>query len=381
MTKKYKILGSKSLPDSEMEIECEIEAESVVCHRTKAISKIQKDLSLPGFRPGHVPEAMLVKQVGDFAIYNEMAEMAINESFPEIIGEAKANFITMPQIQITKIADKNPIQFKISGPVMPEIKLADYKIIAKKENSKPSEATEPTEKELEETIEEIRKNFALKNKKIKNNDGAVKNDEINKNSEPKTTESSKKKDTEEKTDLPAQSESTDWPEVNEEWVKKLGNFKDVEDFKNKIREGIQKEKEFKAKDKKRMAIIEKIIADSKVSIPKILVESELRKMQAQFEDDITRAGLKVDDYLKHLKKTIDDLKKEWIADAEKRAKVQLIITKIALEEKIEADPEQIKKEVENLLKTYKDATEERTRAYVEMMLINEKVFEWLENQK
>ena len=38
-------------------------------------------------------------------------------------------------------------------------------------------------------------------------------------------------------------------------------------------------------------------------------------------------------------------------------------------------------EVEKLLKIYKDATEERTRAYVEMMLTNEKVFEWLENQK
>ncbi len=356
--KKYKILGTKDLADSEVEIECEIENEVVSNHRAKAIEKIQKNLSLPGFRPGHVPEAMLVKHVGELAIYQEMAEMAINDVFAEIIAESKTHFISLPNIQITKIAVGNPLQFKMLGPVMPEIKLADYKKIAEKENKEKAEPTEATDKELEETINEIRKNFQTqenaRNKKVP--------DPENKTEEKEGAE------------IPL-------PELNDDWVKKLGKFETVEDFKNKIREGIKKEKEFKAKDKKRMAIIENILADTKVTMPKIMVESELRKMQAQFEDDITRAGLKVEDYLNHLKKTKEDLAKEWLPDAEKRAKVQLIITKIALEEKIEADPEIVKKEVENLLKTYKDATEDRTKAYVEMMLTNEKVLEWLENQK
>jgi len=349
--KKYKIIKTKELENSEVEIECEIDAESVACHRAKAIAKIQKEMSLPGFRPGHVPEAILIKQVGDLFIYNEMADIAINDAFPDIITETKTNFITMPHIQITKLADKNPVQFKIIGPIIPEIKLADYKKIAAKENGAKAESPEATEKELEETIEEIRKNYALRNH---------------------THAPGEEHKADEKLDL---------PEVNEEWVKKLGAFATVEDFKNRIKEGIKKEKEFKAKDKKRMAIIEKILDNTKIAVPKILTENELRKMQAQFEDDIARAGLKVEDYLSHLKKTKEDLAKEWTPDAEKRAKVQLIITKIALEEKIEADQEVIKKEVENLLKTYKDATEDRTRAYVEMMLTNEKVFEWLENQK
>ena len=315
------------------------------------MAKIQKEVNLPGFRPGHVPEAMIIKQVGDLFIFNEMADMAINDAFPEIITEAKTNFITMPNVQITKIAVGSPLQFKIVGPIMPEIKLADYKKIAVKESKEKAEPTEATEKELEETIEEIRKNYALKNHNHAEGE-------------------------EHKAD-----EKLDLPEVNEEWVKKLGAFATVEDFKNRIKEGIQKEKEFKAKDKKRMSILEKILEDSKITMPKVLVENELRKMHAQFEDDIARAGLKVPDYLKHLKKTPEDLKKDWTPDAEKRAKVQLIITKIALDEKIEADPEVVKREVDNLLKTYKDATEERTKAYVEMMLTNEKVLEWLENQK
>jgi FKBP-type peptidyl-prolyl cis-trans isomerase (trigger factor) len=345
----YKILGSKELADSEVEIECEIRAEEIENFRAKAIAKIQKDLSLPGFRPGHVPESTLIKHVGDLFIYNEMAEMTINEAFADIILESKTNFISMPNIQLTKIANNSSVSFKIIGPVMPEIKLPNYKKIAKEEGKEKSEPTEATDKELEETIEEIRKNHALRNHEHKEGD--------------------------DHSNLPL-------PELDDEFVKKLGpDFKTVKDFKNKIKEGIQKEKEFKAKDKKRLAIIEKIIAETKLTLPKILVESELRKMQAQFEDDISRAGLKVDDYLKHLKKTKEDLNKEWAPDAEKRAKLQLVITKIALEEKLEADPEQVKKDVENLLKVYKDATEDRTRAYVEMMLTNEKVFEWLETQE
>jgi len=305
----------------------------------------------PGFRPGHVPEAMVIKQVGDLFIYNEMADLAINDAFPEIVAEAKANFIAMPHIQITKIADKAPIMFKVVGPVMPEIKLANYKKIAEKVNGEKAESTEATEKELTETIEEIRKNYAQRNHTH--------------------AEGEEHKD----------DEKLDLPEVNEEWVKKLGAFATVEEFKAKVKEGIEKEKEFKAKDKKRMSIIEKILEDSKITLPKILVEGELSKMQAQFQDDLNRANIKLDDYLKHIKKTTEELKKDWTPDAEKRSKVQLIITKIALDEKIEADPELVKREVDNLLKTYKDATEDRTKAYVEMMLTNEKVFEWLENQK
>jgi len=161
--KKYKIIGTKNLPGSEAEIEVEIEEAHVHTHRPKAMAKIQKEVNLPGFRPGHVPEAMIIKQVGDLFIFNEMADMAINDAFPEIITEAKTNFITMPNVQITKIAVGSPLQFKIVGPIMPEIKLADYKKIAVKESKEKAEPTEATEKELEETIEEIRKNYALKN--------------------------------------------------------------------------------------------------------------------------------------------------------------------------------------------------------------------------
>ena len=347
----HKILNTKNLPDSEVEIECEIGHEAVAGYREQAIAGLQKELNLPGFRPGHVPEAMVMKHVGDHGLFAEMAELAINDSFHNILTESKQNFISLPNVELTKIALGNPVTFKIVGQVMPEIDLADYKKIAKAENNKKEDKIEATDKDVEDALEQIRISYAKQNH---------------------THAPGEEHKEDEKLDL---------PELTDDFAKKIGDFKDLSDLKAKLKDNLQKDKEFKAKDKKRLAIIEEIIIKTKIALPKLLLNSELSKMQAQFTDDIARVGLKAEDYLKHLKKTWDDLKKEWTPDAEKRAKLQLILSKIALVEKIEPKKEEVEKEVEGLLKTYKDADKDRTQAYVEMIMTNEKVFEWLENQK
>ena len=100
-----------------------------------------------------------------------------------------------------------------------------------------------------------------------------------------------------------------------------------------------------AKDKKRGTLLEKLVAETKVEMPKVVIESELDKMEGQFKGDIAHMGLQPNEYLKHIKKTWDDLRKEWNPDAVKRAKLQIVLQKIALEEKIEADKEEIEKGV------------------------------------
>lgn len=347
----YKIKETKKLPDCEVEILAEIGVKELESYKEKAFKKIQEVTELPGFRKGKVPEAMLKEKIGEFSILENASELAINDCAVEIIAESKVSFLGQPNITISKIAMGAPLEFKIKITTMPEIKLADYKKIAKKENSKEEKVEEVTEKQIDETIEEIRKMYA------------------NQNHSHKPGEEHKENET-----LPL-------PEVNDEFVKKLGDFKDIVDFRLKLKENIAKEKEFKAKDKKRLAIVEKIIEDSKIELPKTLVENELIKMQAQFSDDIARMGLKPEDYLKHIKKTWEDLRKEWTPDAEKRAKLQIVLQKIALEEKMETNKPEVEKETKKLLEYYKGADPERTKAYVEMQLINEMVWKFLEGQK
>ena len=347
----YKINSTKKLPDCETEIIAEITAEGLESYKVKALKKIQEVAELPGFRKGKVPEVMLKEKVGELGILEDAGEMAINDCAIEIIAESKVALLGHPNITISKMAIGAPLEFKIIVSTMPEVKLTDYKKVAKKENSKEEKVEEVTEKQINETIEEIRKMYADQNH-------VHAPGEVHKEGEK----------------LPL-------PEVNDEFVKKLGDFKDVADFKIKLKENISKEKELKAKDKKRLTIIEKIVEESKIDMPKSLVDNELFKMQAQFEDDISRMGLKPEDYLKHIKKTWDDLKKEWHPDAIKKAKLQIVLHQIAIDEKIEADKKAIEDETKKLVEYYKGADPERTKAYVEMQLINQKVWEFLESVK
>ena len=116
-------------------------------------------------------------------------------------------------------------------------------------------------------------------------------------------------------------------------------------------------------------------------MPKVLVENELDKMEGQFKSDIAGMGLQPEDYLKHIKKTWSDLRAEWRPDAEKRAKIQIVLQKISLEEKLEPSKSDMEKEIKTLTDQYKDADPERVKAYVEMILSNEMVIRFLENHK
>jgi FKBP-type peptidyl-prolyl cis-trans isomerase (trigger factor) len=98
------------------------------------------------------------------------------------------------------------------------------------------------------------------------------------------------------------------------------------------------------------------------------------------ESDITQMGLKFEDYLKHLNKTTEDLRKDFRVDAEKKAKLALILNEIAKEEKIIADPQLVAKEVAMILEQYKEADPERAQMHAEDVLTNEKIFQFLENQ-
>ena len=128
-------------------------------------------------------------------------------------------------------------------------------------------------------------------------------------------------------------------------------------------------------------LAEAVLNKTDVVVPKALIESELAKLLARFHDDITHMGMKMEDYIKHLKKTEEDMIKEWRPDAEKRGKLQLVWNAISETEKIEAPKEAVEQEVKHILKHHKDADPNRAHAYVTMMLTNEKVFEFLEEQK
>lgn len=351
----YKVLNKKE-ENRMASLEIEVDFSVLEKHRAKVIKKVGAHVEVKGFRKGAAPEAMIVEQVGEMKILEEMAYDAVVEILPSIVVDEKIEALTQPKISITKIAAGNPMVFKADFILMPEISLADYKKIA--QSIKKEDVGKIEKKEIDDYIEYIRKSRAdadLMKKK---------------------TSADK-----EEREAAAKIETPELPEFNDEFVKTLGNFKDVADFKKQLEENMQKDKEEKASQKRRLEIIEKIIAESKIDLPEIIIEEELQRMMGQFKHDIQHAKMNFDDYLKESKKTEADLMKEWRPDAIKRSKMNLILPKIALEEKIEADKEKVAHESKHLMQHYPDINEAQAAAYVSNMLRNDAVFTFLEEIK
>lgn len=345
------------LPKSEIEITGELEADAFEAYYARALKKIGENVKLDGFRDGKVPESVLASKIPEIAVLEEMAQMALNEHYPKILEAEKIDAISRPEISITKLARKNPLGFKIKTAVLPQIKLPDYKKLAKKVTEEITDAeknTEVTEEDMENTIMDIRKARAPK---------------INIKDVPDKAEGEAGK-------IP----EPELPEFTEEFVKGLGPFESIEDFKTQLRENLKIEKTNTLKEKTRIKIIEKIIDGSEVELPDILVEIELDKILYKMESDITQMGLKFEDYLVHLNKKREDLRGEFRSDAEKKAKLALVLNEIAKAEKIVADKEAVAKEVAHILEHYKDADPERAEMHAENVLTNEMIFNFLENQ-
>jgi trigger factor len=149
----------------------------------------------------------------------------------------------------------------------------------------------------------------------------------------------------------------------------------------KVKENLTLEKEQKLREKRRTAIMEKLVAETKAELPEVIIESELNSMLAQMRADITRFGGTWEDYLTHTKKTEDEIKTSWKEDAYKRAMSQILIHKIAQAEKLTATEEEVEVELVRLLATVQDADEERAKAYLYQALTNDKVLKFLEESK
>lgn len=281
------MLEIKLLPDSEVEIIGEISAEIFMSGRNRAVQEFSEKAEMDGFRKGKIPEDILIKSVGWVALLEKMAVIALEKEYPKIIKEYKIKAIGRPEITITKLAENNPLGFKIKTAVLPEITLPDHKKIAQRV-------------------------FAEK-KEIKT-----------------------------------------------------------------------EEQKIKAKEAKRMEFLEKTAEEIKQDVPKFLMEAEKDKMAEEMKKNVAQTGMNWNDYLKHIKKTEEELKKDWEKDAEKRVKYGLILDAMAENEKIEVPAEELEKEtlaaIEHHKKLGQSLDKEQVKNYLRGIMRNEKLFQTLENE-
>ncbi|MEK7606416.1 MAG: trigger factor [Patescibacteria group bacterium] len=341
-------------------IEGELPHEALKKHRAASLKHLGSKVKIDGFREGHIPENILIDRIGEYTLLQEMAERALSEHYPLLLVEHKIDAIGRPDISVTKLAAGNPLGFKITTAVMPVVELPDYATLAKDAAKKiGNEPDLVTEEDIDKVVGQLL--------------------------------AEKQKAESEKTNPPAGGQKTENKEeltkMTDDVAKTFGPFENVQQLRAKIREGMEADKKRQHIEKKRVEIMEVIMNETKVVIPDVLIDAELNKLMAQISHDVEHMGMKHEDYLKAIGKTDEDLRKEFRPDAEKRAKSQLVLNAIASKENIKPDQKELDHEVEHLLSHHmpKGASvgeRERQSAtiYVETLMTNQKVLEFLEKQ-
>lgn len=368
-------IEKKDLPKSLVEFKIVVEEKELEVHHAKAFAEVQKTVEVDGFRKGNAPEDLIVKKYGDMIILEEMANLALREAYVKAIEEHKVSPISEPSVVITKLAKGNPLELTITVPVLPEMTLPAYKKIASGVN-KDDEKIEITDKDIDEVLEELRKGRATQHNHEHGHDhsheGHDHSDHEGHNHETHAHE----------THTDATVPEVVLPELNDDFAKSFGeSFTSLSDLKAKVGENLKLEKEQKAREKRRSAIVEKLVAEASVELPDVIVESELEMMLGQMKQDITKFGGTWEDYLAHSKKTEDEFKVMWRTDAEKRAISQVLLHKIAQAEKLTATDEEIEVELVRLMAQIQDADENRAKSYLYQAITNEKVLKFLEESK
>ena len=136
------------LPKSKVEVKVEVPVEEFSVFMEKALAQMTKEADISGFRKGTAPKEIVKEKVGLAKILDRAAGMAIEATIPAAITENKLEPLGYPEVNILKLAQGNPLEYKAVIAVYPQVELPDYKAIAGGFEIKKVEVTEEDIKRL-----------------------------------------------------------------------------------------------------------------------------------------------------------------------------------------------------------------------------------------
>jgi len=380
----------KELPKSSVELTVELTVEEFAPFIEKGAKKISQDIKIDGFRAGNVPIDVLKQKVGEMSILEESARIAISASLEKIIKKnIEGEPVGQPKVDITKLAPKNPLGFKVVLAMIPDITLGSYKDlkIKQKETKLDKDQVDKAMNDLREMrVKEIASTEAVKegdkvlvdmqmfldNVPVEGGQGKDTAIVIGKDyivpGFDKNLLGMKKGETKE-FKLPYPKEyhmknlagkmvdfkitakdvfTRELPELNDEFAQGLG-LKKIDELKANIEKNM---KEGKEKENNQMAekeMLETVVKKTKFGdIPEMLIEHEVNTMLHELEHTVTEQGGKFEDYLTSIKKTREQLMLDVMPDAITRVKVSLVVRAVAKQEKIKVEDAEIKKHIDEM---------------------------------
>ncbi|MCR4781638.1 MAG: trigger factor [Lachnospiraceae bacterium] len=359
----------------------------------KAYQRQKKSISVPGFRKGKVPRALIEKMYGANVFFEEAADILLNEAYPEAYDESGLDIVSQPQIDIVQIEKGKEFIFTAEVALKPEVKLGKYKGVTVTKIDAKVTKTE-VEAEVKRQREQNARTKSVK-RAIKDGDTADINFEgftdgvafeggkgenyklvIGSHSFIDTFEEQligKKagEDVEVNVTFPEQYQAAELagkpalfkvhvnevlakelPKLDDEFVQDVSEYETVDEFKNAISEKLVAAKTENGKKAQEDEAITKIIADSKMDVPDAMVDTQVNRMINDMDQNMRSQGLTIQQYLQFTNSTIDQLKEQVKPDALKRIQSTLVLEAIAEEEKFEVSEEDIDAEIEKIAKQY-----------------------------
>lgn len=416
---------TKKLDNSQLELTITVEAKNYQKHLEKAAQRMSERSAVKGFRPGKVPYDVMKKEVGDMKILEEAMGEIVQEAYYDIIIGEKIEAIGMPEIKVEKMAPGNDLVFKATVALLPTVKLPDLTKIKIKKHT-PAVG----EKEMEETLNAIRGMHAKEVVKAGQAEGTDKlvldmemfidkvaveggqardyqvylsenhyipgfNEQV----------AGLKKDEEKefKLTFPAEhyqkhlaGKQVDFkvkikevydrqlPELSDDLAKTLGQ-ESIAKMKELIHNNLLQEAEHKAYQKFEIELLDTMIDQAEFEpIPEVLINAERQKIFYELKHNLEQHNIPIEKYLEDLKKTEEELMRDYRTEAERRAKAALLSRQVAKENGITADETEIDAEVKMMKDVYKDNKEylekldrPEIRETIAVTIQNKKVMKWL----
>jgi trigger factor len=362
-------------------LEISVPVPDVESETSRVVADVQKRAKLPGFRPGKAPASIIRKQfAGD--IRQQVLESVIPKALQKQFEADNLNVVGTPDISDVHLHDGQPLTFKATFEVMPEIELGDYKDVEVPYHD-PEVSDEDVNKRLEELREQKAQYINVDPRALENGDYAVvalestggiegepvKQDEMvleigGTDTFESFSENLRGLSPEESKDFAVtypedygsarlagktvQFHATvkgvrrkELPELNDEFAQDLGDFRTIDELREAIRKGIFGQREHDAQETAKNKIIDALVDKHDFPVPEIFVE---RQIQSRVEQSLrAMAGEGMDP--RKLNLDWDKIKETQRDKALREVKASLLLSKISERESIHATRDEVDKEV------------------------------------
>jgi trigger factor len=374
----------------------EVDAAKVNDAIKKAYDKNKGKMSVPGFRKGKVPQAMIEKMYGPEVFYEDAANFLIPDAYAEEVEAAEdLEVVSQPKIDVVQMEKGKNFIFTAEVALKPPVDLGKYKGV-KIEKIDTEVTDEDIDKEIKREQEANARTITVEDRPVKDGDTAVIDFEgfigdkafeggkgenyplvigsgsfipgfeeqlIGKNTgddvDVKVTfpENYNAKDLAGKEALFKvkinEIKEKELPELDDEFASEVSEFDTMAEYREDVKKNLTEKKEKEAKDKKEDAVIEAIIKDSKMDIPEAMVETQARTMVNDYARRLQSQGLSLEQYFMFTGLDMDKFTDQMKEGARKRIESRLILEAVVKAENFEVTDEEYEKELERIAKESK----------------------------